>query len=169
MIAAKSGPVQKLEQIKGQPFAFGDQASTSSHLAPRAHILKRVGLSAGADYKAVHLGAHDAVARAVQAVQVPAGALSKAIYDVLVDRKTIDPERITVLDISDKIPNYPIVMQGDLAPQAKERIRAAFLEMKDAKVLAAFRVEGFVAAKDADYDVLRDTAKILNLDIASMK
>lgn len=169
LIANKAGPVQSLGQIKGQPFAFGDQASTSSHLVPRAHIQKQSGLIAGKDYKAVHLGTHDAVARAVQAGQVPAGALSKAIFDVLVDRKTIDLARLTILGLSDPIPNYPIVMQGDLAPQLKSRIRAAFLEMKDAKVLAAFRVERFAAAQDKDYDVLRDTAQILNLDVASMK
>jgi phosphonate transport system substrate-binding protein len=169
LIANKAGPVQSLAQIKGHAFAFGDQASTSSHLVPRAHIQRKAGLTAGKDYKAVHIGTHDAVARAVQAGQVPAGALSKAIFDVLVDRKTIDPARLTILDLSDPIPNYPIVMQGDLAPQLKSQIRAAFLEMKDAKVLAAFRVERFAPAQDKDYDVLRDTAQILNLDVASMK
>jgi len=169
LIANKAGPVQSLAQIKGHPFAFGDQASTSSHLVPRAHIQKNAGLTAGKDYKAVHLGAHDAVARAVQAGQVPAGALSKSIFEVLVERKTIDPARITVLGLSDPIPNYPIFMQGDLAPQLKSRIRAAFIEMTDAKVLAAFRVERFAAAQDKDYDVLRDTARLLNLDVASMK
>jgi phosphonate transport system substrate-binding protein len=158
-----------LNDIRGRPFAFGDQASTSSHLAPRAHLLKRANLDGSKDYQPVHVGTHDAVARAVQAGQIPAGALSKAIYDNLVARKTIDPSKLITLDLSDPIPNYPIVMQGNLAPALKEKIRAAFLEMKDKEVLKSFRVEGFVATNDRAYDILRDTAKVLNLDLSKMK
>jgi phosphonate transport system substrate-binding protein len=60
-------------------------------------------------------------------------------------------------------------MQGNLAPALKEKIRAAFLEMKDKEVLKSFRVEGFVATNDRAYDILRDTAKVLNLDLSKMK
>jgi phosphonate transport system substrate-binding protein len=169
LIATAGGPVKTLADVRGKPFGFGDQASTSSHLAPRAHLLKTAGLDGEKDYKPVHLGTHDAVARAVQAGQVPAGALSKAIYDTLVTRKTIDPAKIVQLDISDAIPNYPIVMQGNLAPTLKQAIRAAFLEMKDKEVLMAFRVDSFAATDDKAYDVLRDTAKVLKLDLAKMK
>jgi phosphonate transport system substrate-binding protein len=56
-----------------------------------------------------------------------------------------------------------------LAPALKEKIRAAFLEMKDKEVLKSFRVEGFVATNDRAYDILRDTAKVLNLDLSKMK
>lgn len=168
LIAQKGGPVAKIEDIKGKPFAFGDQASTSSHLAPRAYLLKK-GLDGDKDYKIVHLGTHDAVARAVQAGQVPAGALSKAIFDNLVARKTIDADKITVLELSDPIPNYPIVMQGNLAPGLKQAIRSAFLDMKEKEVLKAFRVEGFAATDDKGYDVLREMAKILKLDLEKMK
>ena len=169
LIANKAGPVKTLEDVRGKPFAFGDQASTSSHLSPRALLLSKAGLDGRKDYKPVHLGAHDAVARAVQAGQVPAGALSKSIFDVLVERKTIDADKLTILALSDKIPNYPIVMQGDLAPALKDAIRRAFLEAKDKEVLKSFRVEAFVAANDQTYDVLRETAKILQLDLAAMK
>jgi phosphonate transport system substrate-binding protein len=169
LIATAGGPVKTLADIRGKPFGFGDQASTSSHLAPRAHLLKKVGLDGEKDYKPVHLGTHDAVARAVQAGQVPAGALSKPIYDNLVMRNTIDPTKLVQLDLSDPIPNYPIVMQGNLAPALKASIRNAFLNMKDKEVLKSFRVESFAPTDDKAYDVLRDTAKVLKLDLAKMK
>ena len=169
LIATAGGPVKTLADIRGKPFGFGDQASTSSHLAPRAHLLKKAGLDGEKDYRPVHLGTHDAVSRAVQAGQVPAGALSKAIYDNLVSRNTIDPAKLVQLDLSDPIPNYPIVMQGNLAPALKQAIRDAFINVKDKEVLKSFRVEGFAATNDKAYDVLRDTAKVLKLDIAKMK
>lgn len=168
LIAQVGGPVNELADIRGRPFGFGDQASTSSHLVPRAHLLKN-GLTGGTDYRPVHLGTHDAVARAVQNGQVPAGALSKAIFETLVARKTIDDTKVKVIGLSDPIPNYPMVMQGNLAPALKERIRKAFLETKDPEVLKAFRVQGFAPTDDTAYDVLRDTAKILELDLSKLR
>lgn len=169
LIANTTGEVKTLADIQGKPFAFGDQASTSSHLAPRAYLLKTAQLDGEKDYKPVFLGAHDAVARAVQAGQVPAGALSKPILDSLVSKKVIDPARIIQLALSEPIPNYPIVMQGNLAPALKQSIRDAFLNAQDKEVLKSFRVEGFVATDDKTYDVLRETAKILRLDLGKMK
>ncbi|MDG0853712.1 phosphate/phosphite/phosphonate ABC transporter substrate-binding protein [Roseateles puraquae] len=169
LIATAGGPVKTLEDIRGKAFGFGDQASTSSHLAPRAHLLKKAKLDGEKDYRVVHLGTHDAVARAVQAGQVPAGALSKSILDNLVKRGTIDASRIVELDLSAPIPNYPVVLQGNLAPALKQGIRDAFLNMKDKEVLKAFRVEAFASTTDAAYDVLRDTASVLKLDLGSMK
>jgi phosphonate transport system substrate-binding protein len=168
LIATAGGPVKTLADVRGKPFGFGDQASTSSHLAPRAHLLKKYQLDGEKDYRPVHLGTHDAVARAVQAGQVPAGALSKPILD-LIARGTVDASKIVQLDLSAPIPNYPIVMQADLKPELKQAIRAAFLDMKDAEVLKAFRVQGFAATDDAAYDVLRETATVLKLDLGRMQ
>ena len=169
LIAKAGGPVQKLEDIRGKSFGFGDHASTSSHLAPRAHLVKAAGLNGEKDYRPVHLGTHDAVARAVQAGQVPAGALSKPILDSLIEKGTVDAAKIVELDLSAPIPNYPIVMQADLKPELKAQLRKAFLEMKDAEVLKAFRVQAFAPTNDQAYDVLRDTAALLELDSERMQ
>lgn len=168
LIATKDGPVKTVADIRGKPFGFGDQASTSSHLAPRAFLVKN-GLEGDKDYKVVHLGTHDAVARAVQAGQVPAGALSEQIFRSLVERKIIDESRVVKLALTDPLPNYPLTLQGNLDPALKDAIRKAFLEVKDKEVLRAFRVDGFAATDDGAYDVLREMAKILKLDVAKMK
>lgn len=169
IIAQAGGPVRTLEDIRGKAFAFGDQASTSSHLAPRAHLLSKARLEGEKDYRVVHLGTHDAVARAVQAGQVPAGALSKPILENLIKRGTIDAARVVQIDLSAPIPNYPIVMQANLAPGLKQALRDAFLNMKDKEVLKSFRVEAFAPTTDAAYDVLRETATLLKLDLGAMK
>ncbi len=167
VIATADGPVKEIADIKGKPFAFGDRASTSSHLAPRA-LLAKQGLIGDADYKVVHLGQHDAVARAVAAGQVPAGALSETIYRVLVENQKVDAARLRQIALSDPIPNYPMTMQGFLRPELKDAIKRAFLELKDPAILKLFRVEAIAAATDRDYDVLRDMAKVLDLDLAKL-
>jgi phosphonate transport system substrate-binding protein len=168
LIATADGPVRSVEDIRGKPFGYGDQASTSSHLAPRAHLLRKYQLEGNKDYKVVHLGTHDAVARAVQSGQIPAGALSEQIYRTLVVRKLIDETKIRQLDLSDPIPNYPMTMQGYLKPQLKLAIKKAFLDIRDPSVLKSFRVEGFAQTDDKAYDILRETAKILQLDLGKM-
>lgn len=167
IITHADGPVKKPEDIKGKIMGYGDQASTSSHLVPRA-LLVRKGLKANDDYKAVYLGAHDAVARAVESKKVQAGGMSQAIYARLVNAKKIDGNKVKVLVESDPIPNYPIVMQGDLDAGLKDNIRKAFLELKDKAILKSFRAQGFVKTDDKAYDILRDTAKLLNLDLAKL-
>ncbi|MEY4795508.1 MAG: hypothetical protein RL724_2444 [Pseudomonadota bacterium] len=169
MIAQAGGPVRELADIRGRPFGFGDQASTSSHLVPRATILQRASLVGGRDYRVVNLGTHDAVARAVQGGQVPAGALSKPILDTLIRRGTIDAARIVEIGLSEPIPNYPMVLQGNLAEPLKAAIRAAFIDLRDAEVLRSFRVEGFAPTNDEAYNVLRETARLLELDLSQMR
>ena len=169
MIAQAGGPVRELVDIRGRPFGFGDQASTSSHLVPRATILQRASLVGGRDYRVVHLGTHDAVARAVQGGQIPAGALSKPILDTLIRRGTIDAARIVEIGLSEPIPNYPMVLQGNLAEPLKAAIRAAFIDLRDAEVLRSFRVEGFAPTNDEAYNVLRETARLLELDLSQMR
>ena len=169
VVATADGPVKALADIRGRPFGFGDQASTSSHLIPRALLLQRAGLKAPEDYRPVHLGTHDGVARAVQNGQVPAGALSKAILDVLFERGTVDRAKLTEVTLSDPIPNYPMVLQGNLADPLKAQIRAAFLDLRDPEVLRSFRVQGFAPTTDAAYDILRETARVLELDLSRMR
>ena len=169
VIATAEGPVKALADIRGKPFGFGDQASTSSHLIPRALLLTRAGLKGGADYRMVHLGTHDAVARAVQNGQVPAGALSKAILDTLFARGMVDRAKLVEVALSDPIPNYPMTLQGNLAEPLKAAIREAFLGLRDPEVLRAFRVEGFAPTNDAAYDILRETARVLDLDLGRMR
>ncbi|HEY8066142.1 MAG TPA: phosphate/phosphite/phosphonate ABC transporter substrate-binding protein [Methylosinus sp.] len=168
IVALADGPVKTIDDVKGKTFGFGDDASTSSHLIPRAY-LARHGLAAGADYKFVHLGAHDAVARAVQGGQVQAGGLSKAIFDSLVAKGSVDGAKIKVLAESDPIPNYPMVMQGDLDSNLKAAIKKAFLDLKDPEILKTFRADGFVPTGDSAYDILRETAKVLSLDLTKIK
>jgi len=165
IVARADGAVKGLTDIRGKTMGYGDVASTSSHLIPRA-LLARNGLIGDTDYKYAHLGAHDAVARSVHSGQVQAGGLSQDIFKALVARGTIDGNKVIVLAESDPIPNYPMVMQGTLAADLKIAIKAAFLQLKDQEVLKTFRAEGFAATDDNAYDILRETAKVLNLDLA---
>lgn len=168
IVAAAGAGIVRLEDIRGKTVAFGDPASTSSHLIPRG-MLKAAGLEAGRDYQFQHLGSHDAVARAVQAGNAQAGGLSRPILDMLIERKVIDPAKVLNIAESRPIPNYPWTMRGDLAPALKDKVRTAFYTLHDPAVLRTFKAESFQPITDADYDVLRETAKLLDLDLSKSK
>ncbi len=154
-------------KLKGQTVALGDPASTSSRLFPEL-TLAEAGLKSGQDYEAVFLGAHDAVAVAVQNGNAQAGGLSRPIFEDLLAQGTLDSSKITVIAESAPIPQYPWTMRSDLDPALKDKIRAAFLSLQDDAVLGPFKAEGFAAVKDSDYDGIRKAGAALGLDLGTL-
>ena len=105
----------------------------------------------------------------MEAGNVQAGGISRTIFETLVERKLIDSSKVKVVAESRPIPNYPWTLRGDLTPALKDKIKSAFLEMKDPAILKPFKAEAFGPITDADYDVLRETAKLLNIDLTKVK
>lgn len=166
VIANKASGITTIADIKGKNMAFGDTASTSSHLIPKKMLMDG-GLQPKTDYKENFLGAHDAVAVAVQNGHAQAGGLSKPIFDSLVSRGIISLDKVKVLEISADYPQYPWAMRKNLDPELKASIRNAFLQASDKAILKPFKAEGFGAMEDKDYDVIRDLARKLKLTPSS--
>ena len=165
IIAGVDVDVKKIAEIKGKGFqvAFGDQASTSSHFAPKYTMMK-FGVMPGKDYKENFVGAHDAVARNVEIGNAHIGGLSKPIFEKLVARKTINPQKIKILGYSDPLPQYPWAMRSDFTPDLKIAIREVFFLLKKGKkgadaILKSFKADGFAEIKDSDYNIIRDIRK----------
>jgi len=168
VIANANAGIKSISDIAGKDMAYGDQASTSSHLVPKSMLMEK-GLKAGKDYREHFVGSHDAVANIVQNGKAQAGGLSKPIFEALIQKGTIDPNRVKVIAESTPYPQYPWTMRSDLKPELKSKIRSAFLDLKDKDVLKTFKAEGFGAMTDKDYDVIRDLARILNLNLSKFQ
>lgn len=164
IIASADSGISELSDIKGKTMAYGDQASTSSHLIPKQILLENK-LKAGQDYKEVFVGAHDAVLKAVQNGNAQAGGLSKPIYDQLVENKIVDTAKVKVIKLSPQYPNYPWVMRTSLDKNLQENIRQAFYGLKDTAILKTLKADGFASIQDKDYDVIRNMVKILGIDL----
>lgn len=165
LIANTGAGIAKISDIVNKNVAYGDKASTSSHLIPKS-ILAENGLKAGENYREHFAGAHDAVAMAVQNGHAQAGGLSKPIFESLVQSGLVDPNKIKVLAESKPYPQYPWTMRSNLKPELKEKIRAAFLNLKDPEVLKPFKADGFGPISDKDYDVVRSLGTLLKLDLS---
>ena len=166
LIASLKSGINAIGDIRGKKMVFGDPASTSGHLIPQA-MLEDAGLVADRDYQQNFVGAHDAVAANVANGNADAGGLSEVTWNYLVERHVIDPSKVKILGYSKDYPQYPWTMRSDLAPELKEKIRTAFLTLRDPVVLKSFKAEGFAPVTDKDYDVIRELAKALHMKSAA--
>ncbi|HDZ57403.1 MAG TPA: phosphate/phosphite/phosphonate ABC transporter substrate-binding protein [Pseudomonas xinjiangensis] len=167
LIANVDSGVDSYADIKGRKMAYGDRASTSSHLIPKT-VLVGAGLKAEEDYEQHFVGTHDAVAVNVANGNADAGGLSEVIFAHVTERGLIDPAKVKVLGYSEEFPQYPWAMRSNLEGDLKARIRDAFISLDDEEVLKNFKAEGFAPIEDADYDVIRDMGQLLGLDLATM-
>lgn len=167
VIANANAGINDYKDIKGKKMAYGDRASTSSHLIPKT-MLAEAGLKHGSDYEQHFVGTHDAVAVNVANGNADAGGLSEVIFHHVMDRKLIDPAKVKVLGYSKEYPQYPWAMRSNLKPELKEQVRLAFLNIKDPVILKNFKAEGFAPIADKDYDVIREMGTLLGIDFAKM-
>jgi phosphonate transport system substrate-binding protein len=163
IIVNKNSMISNILDVKGKTMAYGDPASTSSHLIPRAHLLTNAKLDID-DYEPVYLGSHDAVALSVQNGNADAGGLSKKIFEHLVEREMISLDKVQVIAISNPFPNYPWTMQSNLDSELKDKIKQAFYDLDDPAITKPLKADGFLPVPDSDYDVVRETRTLLSMD-----
>lgn len=167
VIANAQANVDSLGDIKGKKVAFGDRASTSSHLIPKTMMVE-AGLVHDRDYQQHFVGTHDAVAVNVANGNADVGGLSEVIWKTLVERKLVDASKVKVIGYSKDYPQYPWTMRSDLNPALKDKIRITFVDLKEPTVLKNFKADGFAPITDRDYDVIRDMGRLLKIDLSAM-
>lgn len=170
LIANVESGIDSIDDIEGSGIdvAFGDQASTSSHFAPK-YTMMLEGVTEGDDYTQNFTGAHDAVARNVELGNAAVGGLSRPIYESLLAKGSVDASKLIVIGYSADIPQYPWVMRTDMTEALEDLIKDAFLTLEPGTdagdaVLTPFKADGFAAITDADYDIIRDIRKNLQAD-----
>lgn len=169
VIAHKDSGIRTVADLKGKTFAFVDPSSTSGHLFPKAGLMK-AGFDTDKDFgRVIFSGSHDSSAIAVQNKKIDAAAIADRILDAAIAKGLAKREDLVEVWKSDPIPESPTVWRTDLSADLKQRVQAAFLQVKDIPWSDQGLLNGFHPTNDAAYNVIRDTAKLLNLDLRKMK
>jgi phosphonate transport system substrate-binding protein len=169
VVAHKDSGIKTVPDLKGRTFAFVDPSSTSGHLFPKAGLIK-AGFNPDKDFgRVIFSGSHDSNAVAVQNRKIDAVAIADRILDAAINKGLAKRDDLVVVWKSDPIPESPTVWRRDLNPDLKKRIQAAFLQVKNIPWSDQGELNGFHPTNDAAYNVIRDTARSLNLDLRKMK
>jgi phosphonate transport system substrate-binding protein len=176
IIARTDSGVQRLEDLKGRVFAFGDPLSTSGHVFPRK-MFKEAGIDPIKDFKKIlYAGGHDATVLAVFNRKVDAGATfanfpnspDAAWMQYLKDPQ--EQKKIRAIAYSEPIPADNLVVHEALDPGLIQKIEKIFLDMSQdpagkEMLRDLYRIDGFVQATDADYDSVREAFAIVGINL----
>jgi phosphonate transport system substrate-binding protein len=169
IITRKDSGIKDWKDLKGRTFAFVDPSSTSGHLFPKAGLMK-LGFDPEKDFgRVLFTGSHDANALAVANKRVDAATIADRIFDAAVQKKLVDPADIHVVWRSDPIPESPTCWRKNLPDDLKQQIKSAFLNIRDITWADQGKLNRFVETNDQAYDIIRETAKVLKLDLVKMK
>jgi phosphonate transport system substrate-binding protein len=156
----KSG-INRLEDLKGRSFAFGDKGSTSGYLIP-FHQFQRMGIDPDRFFGRVLYTKHQAIETQVTRGELDAGADYNRNRDAMIAEGLIKAEDSKIIWTSAPLPNDAFAVSAELARDAafvarlRKALEAVGPALKSDKTLLPPRYTGFVARDNAFYKPIRD-------------
>ncbi|MGZ3690532.1 MAG: phosphate/phosphite/phosphonate ABC transporter substrate-binding protein [Pseudobdellovibrio sp.] len=171
IVRADSG-IKNVNQLNGKKFAFVDPASTSGYLLP-SRLFKKENIKLK---ETIFAGKHDSVVLAVYQKTVDAGATFYTPPDddgtpkdarwLLRTQYPDVYDKIKILQLTEPIPNDPLVLRKDVPEELKAKIAASLQKYiktpEGAKVMMdLYHITDFKEATDEDYAPVRTYLKDL--------
>lgn len=174
IIARNDTGINKLSDLKGKRFAYGDPVSTSGSIYPK-HLIRASGYNPDTFFSnVIYAGAHDKVVMAVYSKQVDGGAIyggvvSDAREKVVGTIKDL-MEKTHVIAKSIEIPNDTVSVRKGLPADIVKKVKDGLLKIAKSdegkiSVMSLYGIDGFVPAKDSDYDSVRKVARAENIKL----
>ena len=95
--------------------------------------------------------------------QVDAGGSGDGVLEQPVMKKSVNPDELTVLAVSDPLLHLPWAVKRTIPPKVRESIQAALVSMEKSeagqKILKAAYLSGIGPAEDKDYEPHRRMVK----------
>lgn len=154
--------------IAGKVFTFGSKGSTSGRLMPEYHIRKNLGKSPDDVFNKVGFsGNHSKTIALVQSGAYQVGAVNFKVWERELKEGKIDPSKVSVIWKTPDYPDYQWSIRGDVDKRwgagFAKKVQSALINMKDKDLLDSFPRSGFIAASNADFQPILDTAREIKL------
>ncbi len=162
IIARKDKGYKTIDDLKGKRFGFVDSKSASGYVYPRALLA-----ASGKDPKSffgetLFVGSHDRVIEGVLNGSLDAGATySEALERV--GASGVNLNDFEIISSTDPIPKDAIAARPGFEQELADKINEAFMATTDKEnpFMTKTHINGFVKAKDADYEVVRKAAALV--------
>lgn len=170
-LVSEKSDIESFEDLYGKTLAFVDPSSTSGYLFPGAHLYDQ-GIDIEEDITYLYSGGHDQSLQLLLSGDVDAAV---TFVDARERYKEDFPdalEKTRVLGYTRDIPNISVTISDSMDGEKEEKLQEALIEIaateEGAELLAElFNIHGFVIAEDQDYNIIRDTAKTMNVDLSN--
>jgi phosphonate transport system substrate-binding protein len=148
---AKDSSIQKVQDLKGKRFAFGNKLSTIGRFLSQLYLVEH-GIKESDLSNYEYLGRHDKVGTAVAIGKFDAGALKESTFKKLL--KKGHPLRALAI-----FPNVtkPWIARSGLSEKIRRTLSETLLHIKDSKALKALVKDGFLPGSDKDYAIIRSS------------
>jgi len=165
LIVPSDSAAAALADLRGKRFAFSDPLSNSGRLAPE-YQLQLAGETPDSFFAShEYTGSHDNSILAVADHLVDGAAVDSLVYQYVVARNPEIAQRTKIIARWGPYGIPPLVTSPKLAPELREKVRTALLEMDRSEdgraALAMLGVDLFVTIDDHAYDSIRDMMAVL--------
>ncbi|MEQ8220737.1 MAG: phosphate/phosphite/phosphonate ABC transporter substrate-binding protein [Candidatus Eremiobacterota bacterium] len=166
IVVRKDSGLKNFDDLRGKKFAFVDKQSTSGYLFPRV-MMADLGVTKLEDYfsRVVFLDDHLSSIISVYNGYVDGGVVSSFVFESPEAKKY--QKDLTVIMETGDIPISCFIVRSDLPQEDINKVKAAFLNIgksdETIELRKILRVDGYVEAKDSDYDSIRDAMKKLSV------
>ncbi|NLM04685.1 MAG: phosphate/phosphite/phosphonate ABC transporter substrate-binding protein [Clostridiales bacterium] len=168
-LVRENSDIESFEDIKGKKVAFVDPSSTSGYLFPGAYLIEQ-GIDLEKDIEYIYSGGHDKSLQLLLNGDVDVAVTFVDVRERYEEEFPNAKDETKILGYTDYIPNISVTVRGDMDQELKDRIQEALLKIADTDeagelLKELFNMYGFAKATDEDYDVIRKTAKTMNVDL----
>src|SRR5690554_5775682 len=168
-IVRNDSGIESFDDLRGKIVGFVDPSSTSGYLFPGAHLITQ-GIDIESDIDYVFSGGHDKSLQLLLNKDVDVATTFVDVRERYIDEFPNALEETTILGYTENIPNISVTVSGSMDEDMRIKIQEALLDIAKSedgiKLLSElFNMFGFVESTDADYEVIRTTAKVMNIDL----
>lgn len=156
-IVLKDSPLKSLKELKGKKFSFVDAGSAAGYIAQML-ALQKAGIQK-ADIAITFAGRPPKVGEAVRDGMAEVGGMPESVF-----KRLPFEYLLRTIGTTDDLPNWALHTTKKADKATAGKVREALLKLKPQtaqadRVVQEANMEGFVAATDKDFDLMRDAAK----------
>lgn len=170
IMTRKDSGITDVKDLKGKKIAFVDPSSTSGYLFPGAYLIEN-GIDIEKDIEYEYSGGHDKSLQMLLNKDVDAIATFEAVDLRYQEEFPNAKEEVQTIAKTEMIPGISVTVSSKMDEETKQKLTETLeniTEDPEAKKLLEelFGLYGFKKAGPEDYEVIKKTAEIMNVDLS---